>query len=59
MKRQETKKDYVDAIKRFMQWSGIKKELRKNNQQLFKETDRVCNSSEEPRYFIFKPEHGY
>ena len=31
MKSQETKKDYVDAIKRFMQWSGIKKELRKNN----------------------------
>jgi hypothetical protein len=31
MKSQETKKDYIDAIKRFMQWSGIKKELRKNN----------------------------
>jgi integrase len=37
MKSQETKKDYVDAIKRFILWSGIKKELRKNNPTVIQE----------------------
>ena len=31
IKSPETKKDYIDAIRRFMQWSGIKKELRKSS----------------------------
>ncbi len=31
IKSPETRKDYVDAIRRFMEWSGFKKELRKNN----------------------------
>jgi hypothetical protein len=31
MESPETKKDYADAIKRFIVWSGIKKELRRTS----------------------------